>query len=464
MAYDGSSQPVEPAWPEADVIIGNPPFLGDKKMREGLGDKYVDDLRELYEGRVPGGADFVTFWHERARAQIEAKTAKRAGLLATNSITMMGNRPVLERIKATGDIFMAWSDRPWVLDGAAVRVSMVGFDDGTQKDRQLDGAAVSAINPDLTSSVDVTRAEPLHENERLCFLGMMKAGPFDISAERAKQMLDAPINPNGRSNADVVKPRLGARDITARTSDSWIIDFGVRMTEKEAALYEMPFEHVVKFVKPVRDKARRKHTRERWWIHGEARPGLRKAIGELRRCIITPEVAKHRVFVWMSTSVVPDHTCHVVARDDDYMFGVLHSWIHEVWTLAQCSWMGVGNDPRYSSSRTFETFPFPWSPRAEPKSDPLVAAIAQAACELTKKRDTWLNPPDASASELKKRTLTNLYNEKPTWLQDAHRQLDESVLAAYGWPKAISDQEILARLLQLNAERFAAQQKQTTIQ
>jgi type II restriction/modification system DNA methylase subunit YeeA len=156
----------------------------------------------------------------------------------------------------------------------------------------------------------------------------------------------------------------------------------------------------------------------------------------------------------MDTSVVPDHTCHVIARDDDYTFGVVQSRVHQSWTLAQCSWMGVGNDPRYSSSRTFETFPFPWIPRKEPKDDPRLEAVATAARELVLKRNAWANPPGAGATALKKRTLTNLYNEKPTWLQDAHRRLDDTVLAAYGWPKNLSDQDILARLLQLNFERF----------
>ncbi len=459
LTYNEKGVPVEPTWPDADVIIGNPPFLGDKKMREGLGDKYVDDLRGLYEGRVPGGADLVTFWYERAREQIYLGKAKRAGLLATNSITMMGNRPVLQRIKETGDIFMAWSDRPWVLDGAAVRVSMVGFDNGSQKERQLDGAAVAAINSDLTSAADVTQASVLAEDERLCFLGVMKAGPFDIPPDTAQRMLDAPLNPNGRPNSDVVKPRLGAKDITARPSNSWIIDF-VDMPENVAALYESPFEHVRTKVKPVRDGSRDALMRSNWWLHGRSRPALRKALNGLKRCIVTPEVAKHRVFVWMNTSMVPDHTCHVVARDDDYMIGVLHSYVHQAWTLAQCSWMGVGNDPRYSSSRTFETFPFPWPPGKEPNDDPHVEAIAAATRELVKKRDAWLNPPDASTAELKKRTLTNLYNENPTWLQDAHRELDDAVFAAYGWPKDLTNQDILTRLLQLNNQRFTQQQSQ----
>jgi len=452
LTHDEHGQPVEPEWPQADVITGNPPFLGDKKMREGLGDRYVDDLRSLYADRVPGGADLVTYWFEKARAQIGENKAQRAGLLATNSISMMGNRPVLERLRETGDIFMAWSDRPWILDGAAVRVSMIGFDNGAEKSRTLDGKAVDQIHADLTAGADVTNAVALEENAGVCFLGVMKGGPFDIDAATAQAMLASPLNPNARPNSDVVRRRIGGQDVTGRRAQGWVIDFN-QMPENEAALYELPFEYVCEHVRPIRANAHRKHTREKWWIHGEARPGLRRAIASLSRCIVTPEVAKHRIFVWMSTDIVPDHTLHVIARADTYFFGVVHSRVHELWSIAQCSWIGVGNDPRYSSSRTFETFPFPWPPGKEPNNDPRVEAIALAANELVDKRDTWLNPPGASAAELKKRTLTNLYNQRPQWLEDAHRALDKAVLAAYGWPEDLSDPEILERLLALNLER-----------
>jgi type II restriction/modification system DNA methylase subunit YeeA len=450
LAHDEKGHPVEPGWPEADAIIGNPPFLGDKKMREGLGDKYVDDLRELYEGRVPGGADYVTYWFERARQQIADGDAKRAGLLATNSIRMVGNRPVVERLKQTGDIFMAWSDRPWVLDGANVRVSMIGFDDGAQTERTLDGASALSINADLTGGNDAASAGVLLENAGLCFLGIMKGGPFDIEAETARRMLASPLNPNGKPNSDVVKRRLGGQDITGRPRDGWIIDFN-QLSEGDAALYGPPFEYLRTHVKPVRDRARDPLMHTHWWLHGRSRPALREAIHDLKRCIVTPEVAKHRIFVWMDTSTVPDHTCHVIAREDDYMFGILHSRAHEHWALSLGS--TLEDRPRYTSSVTFETFPFPWPPGKEPKDDPSVEAIAAAARELVKKRDAWINPPDASAAELKKRTLTNLYNENPTWLQDAHRELDDAVFAAYGWPKNLSDQDILTRLLHLNLER-----------
>lgn len=456
LAHDADGKPIEPAWPDADFIIGNPPFLGDKKMRGELGDQYVSELRRLYDGRVPGGADLVTFWFERTRAQIEAEHAKRAGLLATNSITMVGNRPILERILETGGIFMAWSDRPWILDGAAVRVSMVGFDDGAQTNKTLDARPVSVINADLTAEANVASALPLKENEGLCFLGVMKGGPFDLREGQAKEMLAAPVNPNGRPNSDVVKRRLIGRDVVQRNQNGWLVDFG-EMPEAEAALYELPFEYVRTVVKPFRDGSRDRFMHQNWWLHGRTRPALRKAMNGLRRCIVTPEVAKHRIFVWMSSGIVPDHTCHVIARSDDYFFGLVHSRIHEVWSLSQGAWMGMGNDPRYSSARTFETFPFPWPPGHEPKDSPLVEAIAEAARELVDKRDAWLNPPNASAEELKKRTLTNLYNARPVWLVDAHRKLDEAVFAAYGWPSTLTDAELLERLLALNRQRAAGE-------
>ena len=454
---DSEGNPIEPAWPEVDFIVSNPPFLGDKRMRAELGDRYVEALRKLYEGRVPGGADLVTYWFEKARAQIADSMAERVGLLATNSIRMVGNRPVLESINASGGIFMAWSDREWINEGAAVRVSFVGFDDGSQTERNLDGEPVTAIHSDLTADTNVTQAVALPENVNLCFLGVMKGGPFDLDPEQAKKMLAAPVNPNGKPNSDVVKRRLIGRDIVQTNQQGWLIDFG-EMTESDAALYELPFEYVKREVKPLRDVNRDRLMKQNWWLHGRTRQALRKALVGLNRCIVTPEVAKHRIFVWMSTDVVPDHTCHVIAREDDYAFGVVHSKIHEVWSLAQGAWMGVGNDPRYSSARTFETFPFPWPPGKEPKRSPLVKAIAMAARELVEKRDAWLNPSDASPEVLKERTLTHLYNARDTWLVNAHRKLDEAVSAAYGWPATLTDAELLEHLLVLNHDHAAVSQ------
>ena len=166
---------------------------------------------------------------------------------------------------------------------------------------------------------------------------------------------------------------------------------------------------------------------------------------------MTPEVAKHRIFVWMSTDVVPDHKLHVFAREDDYFLGVLQSRPHVFWSLRLGS--TLEDRPSYNSDTVFETFPFPWPPGREPQESPLVEAIAAAARELVEKRDAWLNPPDAPPEELRKRTLTNLYNARPTWLAELHRKLDEAVFAAYGWPATLTDAELLERLLALNHAR-----------
>ena len=185
------------------------------------------------------------------------------------------------------------------------------------------------------------------------------------------------------------------------------------------------------------------------------RPEMRAALTSLTRFMVTPHVSKHRLFIWLSGDVVPDHQLIVIARDDDYFFGVLQSKIHELWALRLGT--SLEDRPRYTPTTTFETFPFPWPPGREPADDPRVAAIGAAARGLVVWRDRWLNLEGADEAELKKRTLTNLYNARPTWLDNAHKKLDAAVLDAYGWPHDISDDEILARLLALNLERAAAQ-------
>jgi type II restriction/modification system DNA methylase subunit YeeA len=450
-ARDGDGKPTEPEWPAADVILGNPPFLGGKRLRAELEDGYVDHLFALYRDRVPREADLVCYWFEKAREQIENGETGRAGLLATNSIRGGANREVLRRIKRTGDIFMAWADRPWVLEGAAVRISLIGFDDGAETGRALDGRPVAAINADLTGALDLTVARPLRENVGIAFMGDTKGGPFDITEERARGWLALPPNPNGRPNGDVVRPWINGLDVTRRPRGMWIVDFGVGLPEEEAALYEAPFEYVRQHVKPAREKSRT--TIAAWWLHERPRVDMRAALQGLRRFIGTARVAKHRLFIWVASDTLPDSQVIVIARADDYFFGVLHSTPHEVWALRLGTWLGVGNDPRYTPTTTFETFPFPWPPGGEPAGDPRVEAIAAAARALVEKRDRWLNPPGASEAELKRRTLTNLYNERPTWLDLAHRALDRAVLAAYGWPEELAEEEMLARLLALNLAR-----------
>ena len=446
----------EPDWPEAEVLVGNPPFLGGKKMRTELGNDYVEALFELYKGRVLHEADLVCYWFEKARAMLADSKVKRVGLLATQAIRGGANREVLKRIKETGNIFWAQSDRDWILNGATVHVSMIGFDDGAQKTHVLDDAVVSRINSDLTGSVDLTTALRLKENSEIAYMGDTKGGAFDIPADGASQMLSQ-ANPHRKPNSDVIRKWVNGLDITRRPRGMWIIDFGVDMSHDEAALYEMPFEYAAKHVKPERLKNNRATYRDWWWIHVEPRPALRRKLATLRRFIATPTVAKHRLFVFVSADTLPDHQLIAITREDDYFFGVLHSRPHELWARATGTQLREAESGfRYTPTSTFETFPFPWPPGQEDQSDVRVIAIAQAAKELNELREAWLTPPDIGDVELRKRTLTNLYNARPTWLDNAHRKLEAAVFAAYGWPSDLSDDDILARLLALNLARATA--------
>ncbi len=455
LAFDERGTPIAPAWPAADVIIGNPPFLGGNRVRQQLGATYVESLFQLYQSRVPAFADFVCYWFERSRSHIEQGKAQRAGLLATNSIRGGANRKVLEHIKQTGDIFMAWDDRPWTLDGAAVRVSLVGFDNGQETLVTFNGRPVISIHPDLTADMDLSAARFLLENHNICFRTDEKGGPFDIPESLAKRMLNAPLNPNGRPNSDVVRPYVNGLDITRHYRHMWIIDFGVDMSKDEAALYEQPFEYALQHIQPIRAAVRNPREQRLWWLHRRPAPDMRQAVASLQRYIATPAVAKHRVFVWLNSQTIPDHQLYAIARDDDYFFGVLHSKLHELWSLRMGT--SLEDRPRYTPTTTFETFPFPWAPGREPADDPRVQRIAAAAKDLVTKRDRWLNPASADATTLKTRTLTNLYNERPTWLALAHAALDRAVLDAYGWPHDLGDDDILARLLALNLARAANQ-------
>lgn len=470
LAFDADGKPVEPEWPAADVIVGNPPFLGIRKMREELGNEYVEKLRDFYIDRLPSSIDLVCYWFEKTRAMIENGKAKRAGLLATNSIRGGANRTVLERIKRSGDIFWAISDHEWILDGAAVNVSMVGFDNETEKEHLLDLRKVKDINPDLTSESNLTDAKILVENAGLSFQGTAQVGPFEIDEEMATKMISATGNPNNHPNSDVVKRSLNGMDIVQKPRNMWTIDFGTSMSLEDASLYELPFEYVKKYVKPMRDEVRRKNHREKWWLFGESRPGMRRALSGLSRYIVTPWVSKYRIFAWAPIDTIPSLVV-VIARDDNYFLGVLQSKIHILWALKMGT--SLEDRPRYTPTTTFETFPFPWPPGHEPQDDPRVQAIAQAAKDLVEMRDRWLNatPTGLSATSPKsdwgssdlgeagrgsKRTLTNLYNARPTWLDLAHKKLDAAVFSAYGWPADLTDEQILERLLALNLERANA--------
>jgi len=470
----------EATWPSADAIIGNPPFVGDRRMIRSLGESYVEQLRHCYDGRVPGGADFVCYWIEKAWRQIVDGRAERAGLVATNSIRGGANRRVIDPIAESGALMEAWADEPWVLEGAAVRVSMLGYGKGLVE-RRLNGQPTHVINPDLTAqSSDLTRANRLSENAGQSFIGTQKNGPFDVPGELARVWLEAPTNPNGRPNSDVVRPWANGAAIVQHDPDRWIIDFGTSMPKQDAALFEQPFGYVAAHVRPTRVGLRREWHRTKWWLHGDPRPALRRATNAIDRFLVTPRLAKHRIFVWQSSVVCPDCQLVAIARDDDTTFGILHSRFHELWSLRMGT--SLEDRPRYTPSTTFETFPFPQGltpdlPAAAYADDPRAIAIAAAAGRLNELREAWLNPPDlvvreaevvagypgrvlprdaAAAKVLKTRTLTNLYNARPAWLAMAHADLDAAVAAAYGWAADLADEAVLERLFGLNQERAAA--------
>lgn len=487
LAPDGS----QAEWPKADVVVGNPPFLGNKKMLRELGEGYTVALRKAWP-EVPGGVDLVAYWFAKAWTQILAGELTRAGLVATQAIRSGMNREVLKPIVEGGRIFDAWSDEEWTVDGAAVRVSLVCFDANNGGRARLDGVEAAHVYADLSAArggTDLTGSIRLSQNRNMAFQGPVKVGAFDVDAELARTWLTAPKNPDGRSNAEVVFPLLNGSDITKRNSGRWIINFG-EMPETDAALFERPFEYVVISVKPQRLENRDAQRRGNWWRLGRSGADFRRASDGLDRVIFTPRVAKYRVFIWASAGVVPDSRVVAIAREDDVAFGILHSRLHECWSLELGAWHGDGNDggrPTYTPSTTFETFPFPEGltpdlPAATYAADPRAQKIAAAAARLNELRENWLNPPDlvqrvpevvpgypdrilpkdaAAEAVLKKRTLTNLYNARPAWLDHAHKALDEAVAEAYGWGDdwragKLTDDEILARLFRLNQERANA--------
>jgi len=455
------------------------------------------------------------------------------------------------------------SDRDWVLDGANVHVSMIGFDDGSEADRKLDANPVGTINANLTSTTEVGRAVELQANALIGFIGVAQKAPFDVSADQALDWLSQ-SNPHGKPNSDVLIPIRNATDVTKRPRDVWNVDFGLDMNLEEASRYEAPFRHVKETVYPLRVNHREARQTRYWWLFARPCPDMRMALSGLPRFLTTPRVSKFRVFRWLEPEVLCDSAVVAFARNDDYFFGVLQSRFHEVWALGQGTQLREKESGfRYTPTTCFETFPFPFpddlhrlkptlvkpppksekppepdrfyaenlaaknyfmgkeepppygsrnrreeahpSPSALPIPHSLVdehrAAVAAVAKELNALRERWLNPPEWTverilefpgsaggpwshcvvnpnehdigtvryprleprdadcAAKLKQRTLTNLYNQRPTWLDLAHKRLDVAVAAAYGWPADLTDEQILERLLALNLERAAEEAK-----
>ena len=256
-------------------------------------------------------------------------------------------------------------------------------------------------SPARKAAAASTSLEPFAcpENSGWSFIGSTKKGRFDVPGDIARSWLREPANPNGRSNADVVKPYANGIDVTRRWSDTWVVDFGADMTESEAALFEAPFAQLLRYVRPARILVRNELEKRLWWLHARAIRDLRQSLCQAGRYIATPRVAKHRLFAWLDARIFPDCQLVVIAREDDTSFGVLHSRFHELWSLGLCTWLGVGNDPRYTPSTTFETFPFPEGltpnlPAASYASDPRAHGIAEAAKRPHELRQNWLDPPE----------------------------------------------------------------------
>jgi hypothetical protein len=482
------------SWPDADFIVGNPPFIGTSRMRDLLGDGYTEALRRAYAGRgVPESADFVMYWWHKAALAVRDRHALRFGFITTNSIKQTFNRqvmlPYVGGDNAPLQFNFAIPDHPWVTseDGAAVRVAMT-VADRTRPGRAFgqlltvqteampegdDAAEVTfseqqgRIQPDLSVGVQLDEAKDLKANAGIAYQGMKLHGSgFIVSPEKANE-LGLGTHPNLENH---IKPFLNGRDIAATPRGVMVIDlFG--LDEKTVrSKFPAVYQHVLENVKPEREQNNRAVYRDNWWTFGEPRTKLRVAWSALNRYIITPRVARHSYFMFLDKSILPDDKLVLFASDDAYHLGILSSHIHVVWALATGGRLGVGNDPVYDKTRCFDPFPFP---DATPAQQAHIRELAETL-DAHRKRQQAEHPT---------LTLTNLYNvvEKlragqPLTLKEQtikqqglasvvlelHRDLDTAVADAYGWPTDLPDAELLARLVQLNRAR-AAEEKAGTV-
>lgn len=489
---DGS----EAAWPRSDAIIGNPPFLGGKSMKRTLGEGATQAIRSVYGGRLSAFSDLVCYWIEKSRELLASGQTARCGFVTTKAIAKNANLPVMTRLCEDARIFYAWQNEPWVVDGAAVRVAVFCFSDKNVDHDEfwLDGSRVAEINPNLTSGQDTTTVARLRENANTVFIGIQQSGPLSVNRSQAIDWIRRPVNANGRGNVDILSPYVSTDDVVGRPTEAFLIDFPAGLTEAEASLFESPFEYLRHAqYDPNRDGNHIPYAPYRistpgqnsaWWEPHRARPSLRKALPNKGRYLVTAETTEHRVFRFMPAGTVPDKSLYAFPWADFVGFGILQSRLHEVWSTYFGNRIGVGNQRRYNASYVYLTFPFPEGlkpsvPASEYASDPRAIAIAAAASHLDQLRESWLNPADLvrrepevhpgfperfvpvnaeAAAALARRTLTNLYNEMPTWLELAHRAVDEAVANAYGWgddwrAEVLTDEAILNRLFALNQSR-----------
>ncbi len=473
--------PRRPEWPEAEFIVGNPPFLGKgAAMRGPLGDAYVESLWAAHP-EIDQSSDFVMYWWDRAASlcATPGSCLRRFGLVTTNSISGVFNRRTLSRHlggKRPLRLVYAVPDHPWTKathDSAAVRIAMTVADadvgDGTlqevvfEQDLDTDtpslelSKATGLINADLTVGVDVLAARPLLATSGMACNGMMLAGRgFVLSRQQTDFLLTAEP-----AAADIVRPYLNGAELVRSPRGRSVIDaFG--WTEAQLRT-DRPriYQHLLETVRPERNQNRREAFRRRWWMFGEPRSTFRPALADLHRYIGTTETSKHRLFQFLPATAVPDHMIIAIALNDAEHLAVLSSTHHVVWATRTGGWLGVGNDPRYSKSRCFDPFPFPDPP------EPVRLRLRALGEELDETRKRVLaEHPDL--------TLTGLYNVLEELkagaplsaadqdvkdrgcvliLMDLHRHIDVLVADAYGWPRDLAATQILERLVALNAER-----------
>ena len=459
------------SWPEADFVVGNPPFIGKLNMRAALGDGYVEALRGAWP-EVPDSADLVMFWWHHAAALVAAGKLQRFGFITTNSVTMTYNRRIVQHALDAGvHLAFAIPDHPWA-DGSdvagvriAMTVGMAGCGSGTlltvTNEHSMGGEGLDVsfvecnglIHADLTIGANVAAALPLRANVNVSAFGVIPHGAGFLVTQTQGVALD---------KGALLRPYRNGKDFTDKPRDVKVIDtYTITETELRTR-YPATWQWLHDRVKPERDQNPRKVRRENWWLFGENQPRMRRALEGLSRYVATAVVAKHRVFAFLDKEILADQKLLVVATDDAMVLGFLSSRVHVCWALAAGG--TLEDRPVYNNSRCFETFPFP---DATPDQQTRIRDLAE---QIDAHRKRVL----ADHAEL---TLTGLYNvlvkisaadtalnakEKLAHekglvavLKSLHDDLDAAVLDAYGWPDQPDDAILLERLVALNTQRRA---------
>jgi hypothetical protein len=467
----------EREWPQADYVVGNPPFIGTRRMRLTLDDGYVNALNEVMPD-VPETADFVMHWWDKAARLVRSGDLRGFGLITTNSITQTFNRAVLRKHLSAKDrmsIVYAIPDHPWVdsTDGAAVRVAMTvgapGEQEGVRQtvvketstgdvevEVELSPPARGMIMDDLRVGVSTGSAASLRANSRVAYWGVKFYGDgFIVTPEEAA---DLAARQGGKSLA---RPFVSGRDLTGRRRGLLALDCdGLELQDLQKD-YPETYQHLLDRVKPVREHNPRAFKRERWWIFGENQPGMRRAVKGLGRFIATTETAKHRVFEFLDGSVLTEGTVAAIALEEAFFLGVLSSRIHVVWALAAGGRLGIGNDPRYNKTRCFEPFPFPDCSEAQRAEIRKHAETLDADRKRQRQQYPGLTTTDVynvlekvrSEEKLSESEMKVYDQGLVSALNQTHADLDAAVFDAYGWPADLSDDEIIERVVALNISR-----------